>query len=423
MQTVEFMSVHLWDTKMDSGISRAAALLLLSALLLSTPNACLGQAAAQTPDQILAAATQSSLKSKYETALKQVQSAKQQAQGDLNFSVRFISAVTSIAEMASAPTRTQLFNEALQAANEVEASKVGDGTTDAQFAWNYMVALEKLADGLVGTSSETSSKLYRSQANVAANLAKNPSYPQQSLALLGHHMMGEAYANAHLKDEAKTIASINVALAAGYTDFEMLMEHEFITGFNSAPLKTLIETKLAAYKKELQVWARNSISNFQSFQFKFDVADIDAGRIRNSDYQGRILVLDLWATWCQPCREAIPHFVKLEEKFRNDNVDVVGISMDNPDNPVRSLKVVRKFVDDNGVEYAVAMGNKSVLNQLAPGQKLPTVLFIDTEGQVRYIAEGPHNFCQLSAITDELVQRVEELQSPTSEPSQNDRVW
>ena len=96
--------------------------------------------------------------------------------------------------------------------------------------------------------------------------------------------------------------------------------------------------------------------------------------------------------------------------------------MDSPDNPVRSLKVVRKFVDDNGVEYAVAMGNKSVLSQLAPGQKLPTVLFIDTEGHVRYIAEGPHNFCQLAAITDELVQRVEELRSPTSAPVEY-RVW
>ena len=415
------MSVHLWDKKMESGIFRAAVLFVCSALLLSTPAASFGQSA-QTPDQVLKAATQSSLKSKYSTALKQAQSAKQQAQGDLSFSVRYISEVTSIAEMASRPERNKLFAEALKAANEVEMSKVGNGTADAQFAWNYMVAIEKLADGLLGTSSETSSKLYHSQAVIAANLAKNPGYPQQSLALLGHHMMGEAYTNAHLKDEAKTIASINAALAAGYTDYEMLMEHEFITEFNSAPVNTLIESKLAAYKKELQVWARNSVNNFQSFQFKFDVADIDAGRIRNSDYQGRILVLDLWATWCQPCREAIPHFVKLDEKFRDDNVDVVGIAMDSPDNPVRSLKVVRKFVDDNGVEYAVAMGNKSVLSQLAPGQKLPTVLFIDTEGHDRYIAEGPHNFCQLAAITDELVQRVEELRSPTSAPVEY-RVW
>ena len=407
---------------MRLGIIRATVLLLLlSTTFVAPPEACKAQAISQTPDQILATATKSSLESNYKNALERAQAAKQLAQGDLAFSVRYISAVTTIAEMADEPSRIKLFNEALQAANEVEVSKIGDGNGDAQFAWNYMVALETLGDALIGTSSESSSKLYRSQAKVAANLRKNPSFPQVSLALLARHTMANAYANAFAKDEAKTIASLNAAFDAGFTDYELLMDHEFITDMKSAKVKSLIDTRLAAYKKELKAWAHKSVSDFKTFDFKFDVADIDAGRIRNSDYRGRILVLDLWATWCQPCREAIPHFVKLDEKFRNNNVDVVGISMDSPDNPVKSMKVVRKFVDDNGVEYAVAMGNRSVLNQLAPGQKLPTVLFIDTEGQVRYIAEGPHNFCQLSAITDELLDRVEH--SPTSAAAREVRAW
>ena len=86
--------------------------------------------------------------------------------------------------------------------------------------------------------------------------------------------------------------------------------------------------------------------------------------------------------------------------------------MDSPDNPHKSLKLVRNFVDDNGVEYAVAMGDRSMMNQLAPGQKLPTVLFINSEGKVRFIAEGPHNFYQLEAITNELIKQ--EKESPTS---------
>ena len=76
-------------------------------------------------------------------------------------------------------------------------------------------------------------------------------------------------------------------------------------------------------------------------------------------------------------------------------------------------------MDKNGVEYAVAMGNRSVMNQLAPEQKLPTVLFIDTQGKVRYIAEGPHNFYQLAAITNELIKQ--EKKSPTSFPAYSNR--
>jgi len=284
-----------------------------------------------------------------------------------------------------------------------------------------MMSLKKLADSLVSTNTSVSSKLYLSEAKIAGNLRNNPGFPVQSHALLAPHLLASAYAHAAKKDEAQTLASLQAAFDAGFTDFASLKEHEMIAGYKSQAVMTLINTRTANYKQELKVWARNSITNFQSFQFKFDVADIDAGRIRNSDYQGRILVLDLWATWCQPCREAIPDFVKLDEKFRDDNVDVVGISMDSPDDPRRSLKVVRKFVDKSNVEYAVAMGNRSVLNQLAPGQKLPTVLFIDTQGQVRYIAEGPHNFCQLSAITDQLLEM--EKESPTSVPATKSSAW
>lgn len=399
--------------KMRTWIFRALAPLTLLAMFLvhSAP----AQTVVQSPDQLLSEATKASLNGNYKTALSKARKAKSNAKGDLSFCIRYISSVTSIAELSDDRHRSSLFNEALKAANEVETTKVGDGTQDAEFSWNYMVSIGKLADSLIGTSSKTSGKLYLAQAKIAANLQKNPGFPRESLSLLTKHLMGKAYAYACKNDEAKTLTSLQAAFDAGFNDFESLTEHEFITDLDSKQVNALISKKLAAYKLELKTWARDAVANFNSFQFKFDVADIDAGRIRNSDYRGRILVLDLWATWCQPCREAIPHFVKLDEKFRNKKVEVVGISMDNPDNPVKSLKVVRKFVDENGVEYAMAMGNRSVMNQLAPGQKLPTVLFIDSKGRVRYIAEGPHNFCQLSAITDELIDL--EKKSPTSIPA------
>ncbi len=390
-------------------------------LVLFLVQVSIAQTVVQSPDKVLNEATKASLEGDYRTALAKARSAKNLAQGDLSFAVRYISAVTSIADLSDARHRSSLFNEALKAANQIEKTKAGDGTQGAEFSWNYMVAIGKLADSLVGTSSNTSAKLFIAQSKIADNLKKNPGFPRESDALLASHVMAKAYANAHARNEAATVAALEAGFAAGFNDFETLGEQEFIKALDSKKVNTLIETKLVSYKKELKAWARQAVANFKSFQFKFDVADIDAGRITNSDYRGRILVLDLWATWCQPCREAIPHFVKLDEKFRDDNVDIVGISMDNPDNPVKSIKVVRKFVDENGVEYAMAMGNRSVMNQLAPGQKLPTVLFIDTQGLVRYIAEGPHNFCQLSAITDELIEL--ENKTPTSVPSFSNTAW
>ncbi|WP_075085136.1 TlpA disulfide reductase family protein [Mariniblastus fucicola] len=368
-----------------------------------------------SPDQILAEATKASLDGDYKTALAKTREAGKAGSGDLSFATRYVTAVAAIADLSDDRHRSSLLNQALKAANEIETAKVGDGTKDAEFAWHYLVAIGKLADSIADTSPATSGKLYLAQAKVAANLKTNPGFPQESLSLLAGPLMGKAFAKAIAKDADGTLAAMKPAFEAGFTDYEMLLDNEFIKELKSDKVNALVKSKFVAYKKGLKKWARNSVANFKSFDFKFDVADIEAGRIRNSDFRGRILVLDLWATWCQPCREAIPHFVKLDKEFRSDNVDIVGISMDNPDDPRKSLKVVRNFVDDNGVEYAMAMGNRSVMNQLAPGQKLPTVLFIDTQGKVRFIAEGPHNFFQLAAITNELIKQEED--SPTSLPA------
>jgi len=402
---------------MGFGIVRLVAIALFSFLLLSTNHCGLisAQTVVQNPDQVLAEATKASFDGNYKTALAKARQARSLAKGDLAFSVRYVSALVSIVDLSDQRHRSSLFNEALKAANEVEISKIADGTQDAESSWNYMVAIGKLADSLVGTSNKTSRKLYLAQAKVAFNLKSNPGFPKESLPLLADHLMGGAYARAMEKDETKTAAAIQLAFDNGFNNFEPLLENETIKGLKSEKVNKLIDLRFRGYQKELKKWARDSIAAFPAFDFKFDVADIEAGRIRHGDYRGRILVLDLWATWCPPCREAIPHFVKLDEEFRGENVDVVGISMDSPDEPLKSMKVVRKFVDDNGVEYAVAMGNRSVMNQLAPGQKLPTVLFINTQGKVRYVAEGPHNYYQLQAITNALIDQ--EKKSSTSLPA------
>ena len=401
---------------MGFGIVRLSAIALCSLLLLATSSGgfLAAQTVVQSPDQVLAEATKASYDGNYKVALTKARKARSLAQGDLAFDVRYLVALTSMADVSDGRHRSSLFNEALKAANQLEISKIANGMQDAELSWKYMVAIGKLANSLVGTSNKTSRKLYLAESKVAFNLKSNPGFPQESLGLLVDHLIGGAYAQAMLKDEKETAAAIQLAFDSGFTNFEPLLENKFIKELKSETVNKLISGRFDAYQKELKVWARKSIAAFPSFDFRFDVADIEAGRIRHGDYRGRILVLDLWATWCPPCREAIPHFVKLDEEFSKENVDVVGISMDSPDDPRKSLKVVRKFVDDNGVEYAVAMGNRSVMNQLAPGQKLPTVLFIDTQGMVRYIAEGPHSYYQLQAITNALIDQ--EKGSTTSIP-------
>src|SRR3974390_64998 len=66
----------------------------------------------------------------------------------------------------------------------------------------------------------------------------------------------------------------------------------------------------------------------------FTVTDLTGKKLSLADYRGKVVLLDFWATWCTPCRAEIPHFVKFQEKYRDQGLQVIGISMDDGPKPV-----------------------------------------------------------------------------------------
>jgi peroxiredoxin len=86
----------------------------------------------------------------------------------------------------------------------------------------------------------------------------------------------------------------------------------------------------------------------------FQLQDID-GRLRDSsEWQGKILVLNFWATWCPPCREETPGFVELQRSYGERGVQFVGIAIDDAEE-------VRHFMDGFGVNYPMLMGNLEIV--------------------------------------------------------------
>jgi len=83
----------------------------------------------------------------------------------------------------------------------------------------------------------------------------------------------------------------------------------------------------------------------------FSLSDLSGQKLSLSAYGGKVVLLDFWATWCEPCREEIPHFVELQNKYRDQGLQIIGISMDDDPKPVR--KLYEKFK----MNYPVVMGN------------------------------------------------------------------
>src|SRR3974390_2633012 len=86
----------------------------------------------------------------------------------------------------------------------------------------------------------------------------------------------------------------------------------------------------------------------------FTLPQLNGADLRLSAYRGKIVLLDFWATWCDPCRDEIPHFVELQDKYGADGLQIIGVSMDDGPEPVRA------FYQQFHLNYPVVMGNAKI---------------------------------------------------------------
>lgn len=120
-----------------------------------------------------------------------------------------------------------------------------------------------------------------------------------------------------------------------------------------------------------------------SHGFDFSLPDLKGTPHNFVDYRGSVLVLNLWATWCPPCKEEMPKLNELFEKYENLGVQVVGIALDKD-----SLDLVSPFVSENGIKYTVLLGDQQVLNRLKNFKGMPTTVVFDQKGEIRKKFDG-----------------------------------
>lgn len=113
--------------------------------------------------------------------------------------------------------------------------------------------------------------------------------------------------------------------------------------------------------------------------------------IKLSSYAGKVLVVNLWATWCGPCRAEIPELVKLHKEFRSKGLEVVGLSTEDPQ---FSAEKVRNFVADFEMSYRVGWATNEVALGLMQGKdSIPQSFVISRDGQIlkRFVGFSPIN--------------------------------
>lgn len=109
----------------------------------------------------------------------------------------------------------------------------------------------------------------------------------------------------------------------------------------------------------------------------FNLLTLDGKKVSLSDYRGKAVLLNFWATWCPPCKVEMPWFADLQTQYGRDGLVVLGVAMDDSE-PAS----IAKFANEMGVNYTVLLGTDKVSDDYGDVQYLPTTFYISRSGTI-----------------------------------------
>lgn len=144
------------------------------------------------------------------------------------------------------------------------------------------------------------------------------------------------------------------------------------------PLLTLVAVALAMI---FQVACHNTTGSqrpgaVESKAPDFSLKELNGQPLQLSSYNGKVILLNFWATWCTPCRAEIPNFEQFQNQYGPQGLQVIGISMDD------SAKPVREFYQQFKMNYPVAVGNEKVTQSYGGILGLPVSFLIGRDGKI-----------------------------------------
>lgn len=179
------------------------------------------------------------------------------------------------------------------------------------------------------------------------------------------------------------ITGVLIAVVAGIAGF--LMQRQF-TGIPNEPVM------LAPPAEKMLIGAGRP---------DFSLPDKDGNMRSVEEWDGKVLVINFWATWCPPCRDEIPEFIRLQNEYGEQGLQFIGIAL-------QKAEEVQEFAAELGMNYPILVGEQTVIKVAEEyGNNigiLPYTVVVDRDKKIAFIKKGPLHYDEANAVISPLLQ-------------------
>ena len=269
-------------------------------------------------------------------------------------------------------------------------------------AFFFLTLARQLRAGQMKEGPEQTA-MFLSSAESARKLlavATDPTPNEKGIA--AQALYKEACAHAKGKALDKAMASLTEAVDVGFADDKTMAQDDDLAALRSRPEfpKLVARVKESSAKmaemaakmmkerdqetaRQMLPEVKKELGAFKSFPFTFEYPGLDGKPVKLDDYKGKVTIVDIWGTWCPPCRMEIPHFIALKNNYKDKGVEIVGINRERTQKG-KEKDLIEPFVKETGINYTLVIGDDKVEESVPDFSGYPTTLFLDREGKVRY---------------------------------------
>ncbi|CAM3792291.1 peroxiredoxin family protein [Marinicrinis lubricantis] len=168
--------------------------------------------------------------------------------------------------------------------------------------------------------------------------------------------------------------------------------------YDSRDSQSNLEASNSTQKETAEVKVGTQVGNMAP---DFQLVSLDGEEVKLTDYRGKKVLLNFWATWCPPCRVEMPHMEKFYNDFKTEEVVILGVNLTHTEESVANVPI---FVADFGLTFPIVFDEKGQVSKLYQVVAYPTTYLIDSDGIIREKFQGAINY----EIMDQSVSKMEQ---------------